>query len=38
MILLTLGQSDLGITPIGIGAWAIGGGKWDTKGMNESAS
>lgn len=23
---------------IGIGAWAIGGGKWDTKGMNESAS
>jgi hypothetical protein len=25
-------------TPIGIGAWAIGGGKWDTKGMNESAT
>jgi len=24
--------------PIGIGAWAIGGGKWDTKGMNESAN
>src|SRR6202140_1099940 len=29
MILRTLGQSDLGITPIGIGAWAIGGGKWE---------
>ena len=27
MILRTLGQSDWGITPIGIGAWAIGGGK-----------
>jgi aryl-alcohol dehydrogenase-like predicted oxidoreductase len=24
----TLGQSDLKITPIGIGAWAIGGGQW----------
>src|SRR5215470_17116557 len=24
-----LGQSDLNITPIGIGAWAIGGGKWE---------
>jgi aryl-alcohol dehydrogenase-like predicted oxidoreductase len=24
-----LGQSDLMITPIGIGAWAIGGGKWE---------
>src|ERR1700716_2886456 len=24
-----LGQSDLRITPIGIGAWAIGGGKWE---------
>ena len=24
-----LGQSDLKITPIGIGAWAIGGGKWE---------
>src|ERR1700679_771756 len=23
-----LGQSDLNITPIGIGAWAIGGGQW----------
>src|SRR5438093_7871083 len=22
-------QSDLRITPIGIGAWAIGGGKWE---------
>jgi aryl-alcohol dehydrogenase-like predicted oxidoreductase len=29
MILRTLGQSDLRITPIGIGAWAIGGGKWE---------
>ena len=29
MILRTLGQSDLKITPIGIGAWAIGGGKWE---------
>src|SRR5271167_1417162 len=29
MILQTLGQSDLRITPIGIGAWAIGGGKWE---------
>ena len=25
----TLGQSDLRITPIGMGAWAIGGGKWE---------
>jgi aryl-alcohol dehydrogenase-like predicted oxidoreductase len=25
----TLGQSDLAITPIGIGAWAIGGGEWE---------
>jgi aryl-alcohol dehydrogenase-like predicted oxidoreductase len=25
----TLGQSDLNITPIGIGAWAIGGGNWE---------
>ena len=24
-----MGQSDLKITPIGIGAWAIGGGKWE---------
>ena len=38
MILRMLGQSDMGIIPIGIGAWAIGGGKWDTKGMNQSAS
>jgi aryl-alcohol dehydrogenase-like predicted oxidoreductase len=29
MILRTLGQSDLKITPIGIGAWAIGGGEWE---------
>ena len=29
MILRTLGESDLRITPIGIGAWAIGGGKWE---------
>jgi aryl-alcohol dehydrogenase-like predicted oxidoreductase len=29
MKLRTLGQSDLRITPIGIGAWAIGGGKWE---------
>jgi len=29
MILRTLGQSDLRITPIGIGAWAMGGGKWE---------
>src|SRR5271154_4248089 len=29
MILRTLGQSDLKITPIGIGAWAIGGGQWE---------
>ena len=24
-----LGQSDLQITPIGVGAWAIGGGQWE---------
>jgi aryl-alcohol dehydrogenase-like predicted oxidoreductase len=29
MTLRTLGQSDLRITPIGIGAWAIGGGNWE---------
>ncbi len=29
MIVRTLGQSELRITPIGIGAWAIGGGKWE---------
>jgi aryl-alcohol dehydrogenase-like predicted oxidoreductase len=29
MTLRTLGQSDLKITRIGIGAWAIGGGKWE---------
>jgi aryl-alcohol dehydrogenase-like predicted oxidoreductase len=29
MTLRALGQSDLKITPIGIGAWAIGGGKWE---------
>jgi aryl-alcohol dehydrogenase-like predicted oxidoreductase len=29
MKLRKLGQSDLNITPIGIGAWAIGGGKWE---------
>jgi aryl-alcohol dehydrogenase-like predicted oxidoreductase len=29
MKLRTLGQSDLGISPIGVGAWAIGGGKWE---------
>lgn len=29
MKLRTLGQSDLLITPIGIGAWAIGGGQWE---------
>jgi aryl-alcohol dehydrogenase-like predicted oxidoreductase len=29
MTLRTLGQSDLPITPIGMGAWAIGGGKWE---------
>jgi aryl-alcohol dehydrogenase-like predicted oxidoreductase len=28
-MLPTLGQTDLRITPIGIGAWAIGGGKWE---------
>jgi aryl-alcohol dehydrogenase-like predicted oxidoreductase len=29
MVLRTLGKSDLKITPIGIGAWAIGGGMWE---------
>jgi aryl-alcohol dehydrogenase-like predicted oxidoreductase len=29
MTLRTLGHSDLKITPIGIGAWAIGGGQWE---------
>jgi aryl-alcohol dehydrogenase-like predicted oxidoreductase len=29
MTLRTLGQSDLRIAPIGIGAWAIGGGNWE---------
>src|ERR1700693_555883 len=29
MTLRTLGESDLKITPIGIGAWAIGGGQWE---------
>jgi aryl-alcohol dehydrogenase-like predicted oxidoreductase len=29
MKLRTLGKSDLHITPIGIGSWAIGGGKWE---------
>ena len=24
-----LGQSDLAITPIGMGVWAIGGGQWE---------
>ncbi|MEL6150336.1 MAG: aldo/keto reductase, partial [Chloroflexota bacterium] len=24
-----LGNSDLHITPVGLGAWAIGGGNWD---------
>ena len=28
MDLKTLGQSDLKLSPIGIGAWAIGGGGW----------
>ncbi|WP_058189079.1 aldo/keto reductase [Terracidiphilus gabretensis] len=27
--LRTLGNSDLHLTPIGFGAWAIGGGNWD---------
>src|SRR6202795_1379198 len=27
--LRTLGNSDLKLTPIGFGAWAIGGGNWD---------
>jgi len=27
--LRTLGNSDLNLTPIGFGAWAIGGGNWD---------
>ncbi len=29
MELRKLGNSDLNITPIGFGAWAIGGGKWE---------
>src|SRR4051794_12733717 len=29
MTLRKLGHSDLMITPIGMGAWAIGGGKWE---------
>ena len=29
MILRTLGPTDLKITPIGMGAWAIGGGQWE---------
>ena len=29
MTLRTLGQSDMKITRIGIGAWAIGGGSWE---------
>jgi len=29
MNLRKLGQTDLNITPIGMGAWAIGGGKWE---------
>ena len=33
MILRTLGQSDLRITPIGIGAGSIGGGKWESDGV-----
>lgn len=28
MTLRTLGQSDLQVTPLGIGAWAMGGGDW----------
>jgi hypothetical protein len=27
--LRTLGNSDLRLTPIGFGAWAIGGGNWE---------
>jgi aryl-alcohol dehydrogenase-like predicted oxidoreductase len=27
--LRTLGNSDLKLTPIGFGAWAIGGSNWD---------
>ena len=29
MTLRMLGESDLSITPLGIGAWAIGGGNWE---------
>lgn len=29
MILRQLGNSDLYITPVGMGAWAMGGGKWE---------
>jgi aryl-alcohol dehydrogenase-like predicted oxidoreductase len=32
MNLRKLGQSDLKITPIGIGAWAIGGGRSRVRG------
>src|SRR6266849_6244262 len=35
ILLRNLGQSDLKITPIGIGAWAIGGGKWDSPGTQD---
>lgn len=29
MNMRTLGNSDLEITPVGFGAWAIGGGNWE---------
>jgi aryl-alcohol dehydrogenase-like predicted oxidoreductase len=29
MKLRTLGQTDLKVTPVGIGSWAIGGGNWE---------
>ena len=29
MTLRQLGNSDLYITPVGMGAWAMGGGKWE---------
>src|SRR5260370_41238015 len=29
MTLRQLGQSDMHITPLGIGAWAMGGGNWE---------
>src|ERR1700685_161454 len=42
MTLRKLGQSDLNITPIGIGAWAIGGGKsefaWGAQDDRESVA